>query len=418
MFKLIELKTEQEDRAELHKQFEEIVKETFPDLENYNNILNHEQIPLKQEIVPKNEQIIYAREQLNKALEIKENFESELAKHGIWLDKYSDDGFNHPDKNILLEVRREISSTPSYGFKEEELLPHMGFFLMRKIYTKLLKDTSELDRQVGILVKGERGESLTSKYFSLFEDKYHIINNIIIPIADSFAKSSEIDTFIITPKGIFICEIKNWGNEDETIIIGSDGKWYRQIKRKKTPVSSPVEQNTRHRLATEKYLKQFGIECELIPLIVIANNKTNIENNSNNVVIRMSEVYNYIENYNLPETLSKQTQNQILNILDSCEKSEKKFPAISFNMQEEYYNEYFRIAFDIIDKEMSIKRQCAEVFREHVKHINKRNKKNWTVLLTSIAIIVIILIVKNWTGIKFMIGFALLGIIAGGFGQK
>lgn len=129
-------------------------------------------------------------------------------------------------------------------------------------------------------IKGNQGEDMVRKYFSLFADKYPLRMNVILPIRDEFARTSELDSVIVTPKGILVCEIKNWGSEKEDIHIAGDDTWYICKNHKREKKKNPFEQNIRHAIALEKYLKARGITCRIIPVVVIADSKTTVVNES------------------------------------------------------------------------------------------------------------------------------------------
>lgn len=396
------------DEENLNKMIDDIIKEHYRlTKEDEETLLEHTSI-IQKILVPKSENLTFAKNQLQEAINLKAQVDEELISNGIEFinnDLYCED--------IGIYLKSVPVNCPLYIRNQDNKLPYISMPFLSKIYKNLLYDIDVLNSQVKIMAKGENGENIANKYFSLFSDKYPIRKNIIIPIEDAFAKSSEIDTYIVTPKGLFVCEIKNWGNENEKIIIENDGKWFKSSNKDKVAVSSPVEQNTRHCLATEKYLKINGIECKTIPIVVIANTKTILENHSCNTVLRVSDVYNYIENLNLPNILSEEDTKNILNILDSCECSEKKFLCYDFESQERYYDIYFNKAFEIFKCEMNIKRICANIAKEHVEMLVKRGKKIKIIACILFILLALIIVVKNITFIKFMIGLTILGFICG-----
>jgi len=399
---------------QLNEQIDETIREYFPLTEEEKTLLGHTPIPLNKVLVPKDEILYFAQQQLEDAINIKNDIDRKLVEHRVEYTGSDDENyFWHPNAYEIFKVCADHDKLRSYIRGEQDRIPAVAMPLLEKLYKELLNDISELQKQYNILAKGENGENLANKYFSLFSEKYQTRKNIIIPVGDAFAKSSEIDTYIITSKGLFVCEIKNWGNEKETIVIENDGKWYRKVGRDKMSVSSPVEQNTRHCIATEKYLKQHSIECRTIPIIVMANSKVNIENNSQNVVLRVSEVYNYIENLNLPATLSKQDQRKIVSILDSCERAEKKFQVYEFESQKKHYQDYFKKAFEIVDLEMNMKIKCGEIVQAHIDMLHDKSKKNKKTLIIGSIAVVLLLFLMNPKLVGFIIVILVLGIFFG-----
>lgn len=107
------------------------------------------------------------------------------------------------------------------------------------------------------IIKGEEGEKNISNELKLYNQKYKYRENIIIPANDIGGETSETDIYIVTAKGVFVCEVKNWGKRGRTICISKDGQW--SVKRRKIVLKSPVQQNTRHCLATERFLENNGL---------------------------------------------------------------------------------------------------------------------------------------------------------------
>lgn len=169
--------------------------------------------------------------------------------------------------------------------------------------------------------KGDVGEDYVEKELDLFKNKYKFVKNVVFDYQDSKGKTSETDLYVITKKGILVCEIKNKGNEKYIFEITKDGQWSKcDAKGKLLEVmeTSPFAQNTRHCLATEKILEDNGIkDYKIIPVVIIGNEMVRIDNSSNNIVIRTSELYNLIEGLNLEEKYDEEYQNRIIDIFNS-----------------------------------------------------------------------------------------------------
>ena len=62
-------------------------------------------------------------------------------------------------------------------------------------------------------------------------------------------------------------------------------------------------------LATERFLQQNGISnVKVIPVVIFGNERTQIRNYSDNAIIRISELYNFIEKLDMPEIYTKEEQ--------------------------------------------------------------------------------------------------------------
>lgn len=194
---------------------------------------------------------------------------------------------------------------------------------LQEIYHSTAFCINYIDKDIAILQKGIHGEEFVNQQLQLYQGKYKILQNIVLDSADSMGQTSEVDIYIITDKGLVVGEIKNYGNENQRLHISSDGRWVIEDVHSHNVLrridKSPVEQNTRHCLAVERLLKQeFGEECNIpiIPLIFIANNKVEVQNESKSDIIRVSEFYTFINSVTASEPISKEMQDKIEELLN------------------------------------------------------------------------------------------------------
>lgn len=112
---------------------------------------------------------------------------------------------------------------------------------------------------------GSSGERIIYK---TLVKKFHIpenqiLRNVYIPTENN--KTSEIDLLVISKKGIFVFECKNYGGN-----IYGDAKrkkWIQYLGRKKSYFYSPLLQNKSHAKHLEKFLTKNKIEVPIIPVI-------------------------------------------------------------------------------------------------------------------------------------------------------
>lgn len=208
--------------------------------------------------------------------------------------------------------------------------------LFDQLYGKIDEMENILSKEIKGRDKGEEGEERISEALNMYRNKYIIRENILLPAQSIGRDSSETDLYIITPKGVCVCEIKNYGKKGETLKISRDGMWsvVKSGRRESVKKDSPVEQNASHCLATEQWLEENGLHgIKMIPIIFIANNEVKVENDSPNAIMRVSELYNYINALNLPEVISKEKQQHIADVLEKGNEkvTERKFEALSFS---------------------------------------------------------------------------------------
>lgn len=186
---------------------------------------------------------------------------------------------------------------------------------------ELIKD--ELDgykSDIAISKKGIIGEKSVYNDLRLYENRYNILSNIRIEVDK---KSSESDVIIISEKGIFIIEVKNYGKSGETIKIAEDGTWTKSSDGYTREVKDAVDQNKYHCYITNKLLnnelKKRGYdditEIKCISIVCIANNEVDLRNFSNEIIVRASNIIPTIKNYKKNDNLSPELQLELKRIL-------------------------------------------------------------------------------------------------------
>ena len=111
---------------------------------------------------------------------------------------------------------------------------------------------------------GSAGERII---FTTLRDKIHvpekqILRNVYIPTADG--RTSEIDILVVSRKGLFVFECKNYAGN----IYGDmkRKKWVQYLGKQKSFFYNPFLQNKNHIKHLKKYLEQFG-DLPSIPLV-------------------------------------------------------------------------------------------------------------------------------------------------------
>ncbi len=290
--------------------------------------------------------------------------------------------------------------------------------IIEEIINKLMITYKYFYSEAGKQIKGNQGENIVKKYFSMFSEKYPSRMNVVLPIEDEFAKTSELDSLIVTSKGILVCEIKNWGNENDSIYISEDDTWYINRNGKKEKQKNPFEQNIRHSIALEKYLKQNNITCKVIPVVIIADSRTDIKNNSHKAVLKSSAVYEYIENQPLPITINEAKQKEILQLLDKLDTEENEFACKDLiSVSEEYENAIYK-AFKLRETEYKLEQTLFDKCEEIIKAYNSNRTKLLIIIFIILGILCITGLIVFRGFVKFVIGLLLLGVVCGGLSSK
>lgn len=167
---------------------------------------------------------------------------------------------------------------------------------------------------IGISI-GKRGEDAVNKNLKMYD---HILTNLRNMRFEVDGTSIETDNLVLSEYGIFSLEVKNLGSTGKYgIRIDKDGKWNRIQDGKSFDMSNITDQTYRHVALTEKLfnreLDNLGInrKVKVHPLIVFANDKIVLQNNSDMPVVRISNIY--IE-------ISKQDDNLSEDVLNAVKK--------------------------------------------------------------------------------------------------
>lgn len=233
-------------------------------------------------------------------------------------EKGYDIGYNEYSREFEIQQKETEYEDNHMSYHTSDFLDnfHNPYEDLISYHNIILAAYTRYDSSYKGLQKGDRGEAYVNRELELFRDKYKFASNIKIANIDFKGKTSETDLYVITSKGILVCEIKNKGNEKCRFKISKDGQWRKETGKHSEVMDSPFAQNTRHCIATERLLRDNGInDYKIIPVVIIANEKVQIENNSENAVIRISELYNYVQNLQFPEKYTEEYQNKILAIL-------------------------------------------------------------------------------------------------------
>ena len=126
-------------------------------------------------------------------------------------------------------------------------------------------------------IRGKRGERKVNSILSgIINDEDLMLSNLLVPVGNGF--KTEVDTVIISKKGIFSIEIKNWVgyiNGDDYSKYWIQTKYYdRKIQ---TKHYNPVLQNESHVKALEKAL---GNKYDVYNIVFLTGFDKNYVNSS------------------------------------------------------------------------------------------------------------------------------------------
>lgn len=212
----------------------------------------------------------------------------------------------------------------------------------------------ESSKNVRIVQKGKTGEDYFSRILNKYEQKYYSLENIVIPAAEGDGITSETDAYIITDKGLFVCEVKNYGKEGQTLVILEDDKWYmmgNEDGRLLGTKMSATKQNERHCRATKAFLEKYlgNVNIPIIPVVVIANDGVGIENRSKSAIIYARDIEKFIEQY------------------DSC---------ISADLKDKIRDAFLEHKLDMVDYPVKLNKNRAEYAKKIQEEVIPYAKAN------------------------------------------
>lgn len=209
-------------------------------------------------------------------------------------------------------------------------------FLIIVIRKSLNKsNNSKIKSQIKTLQeeKGIKGEIIVDTYLKeLLKDNEYLLTNLLIPYNKNNDKT-EIDAILITHKGVFCIEIKNWSG----IIYGNDEDkyWYQKLNDSnlnKNQHRNPVKQNENHCEIVSRTIKNKNIIINNVVIFIKINDYKNIHSN---------HVYSLLDFISIYKTLPDSCKDndfleKIYNMLSKYKASEEELNKHKNKLQNKY----------------------------------------------------------------------------------
>lgn len=185
---------------------------------------------------------------------------------------------------------------------DEALIFYYDTASAEEAYTERSNEKYSQDKQ-----SGDKGEQkveyalkwLDKSYIQIQKRSYDRLGNSCIYIfnPDFVAEKQEYDHLIVSDKGVFNIETKNYTGK---LIIDKYGNWIRKKNNEEEGIKNPLQQVRQH----EKILMSFLTnECKIISIICIANDKAIIEGSENCPIpiVKSDMLVEFIENWDKNE---------------------------------------------------------------------------------------------------------------------
>lgn len=295
----------------------------------------NEKVTSTYENVPKvnnNQELLQRINELEQDRLIKLSYKNKW-KHATLKKLLKENGYNHG----------------SYEAKVNKVIPHFHAFV-----NSILIDGQDntLSRDLGVSISGVTGEKALMKELNLYTDLFAIDHSVRI---EYNGNSVESDVIIYSKKGIFTLEAKNYGKSGKYgLHISKDGQWRKVYSNGKSAASDDViSQATRHVVIKQKFLNEElqkrGLATTdkyitLESMIVIVNDVVQITNETDYPILRISQIYNYIQK--LPDIYTQEEVDNIKSIFDEYKLSGKKYPTEDYARE---FSEWLDLTIPLYD---------------------------------------------------------------------
>lgn len=178
---------------------------------------------------------------------------------------------------------------------------------------------------------GEMGEQRVADELRPYEGQIIVLPNLRLEVE---GESVENDFILISPYGVYVLEVKNLGSGGSYgLYIEKDGRWNKTFGNRTEYMESPVHQNERHILYLEKYINgELGRRIDdyfrVQGMVVLANEKVNIKNESDNLIVRYNNIMSTIRKQ--PVIMKENEMKQIAEILSKAGLEPKEYPVSNF----------------------------------------------------------------------------------------
>ena len=234
-----------------------------------------------------------------------------------------------------------------------------------------------MDYNSAKMAKGKNGEErVLNELKCIFGEDALYFQNVLIPSKNNSSKVFECDIICVSPRGIFVFEVKNWEGHIEADKLSK--KW--GVKRKSENYynyyDNPVLQNNTHRSVLEKIL------CEKIVSIVVINDINNdvtinlYGEDQSNVPVLLTTELNKFFSTNYTEVIYSNTR--LYSLFSKLSAMENRSKETLINREDRVNSIGFDITgsncvFSNIDESKSDYRAPSDRINREISECNKKN---------------------------------------------
>ncbi len=174
---------------------------------------------------------------------------------------------------------------------------------------KMRENESDADK----LAIGSGGEEEMSQRLARgLPDDTFIVNDIMIAEG---RKTAQVDHFVISPRGIFVVETKNWGGRLSGSIDQPNWKLEGRSHKKPLMLRNPIWQNRRQTGFVRRMLLGLGLDWpDVVPMVAMVSPQTRLEitGDTTGQLFTGAAVVPYIRGYAWVRNYSREEIDQVL----------------------------------------------------------------------------------------------------------
>lgn len=221
-------------------------------------------------------------------------------------------------KNALIPLNALYNELSKYEISYESM--YHFHRLLKHFNVKYQEAYDYMSKETKIIGAGVSGEQRVNNELEMYDYIWKYFSNVRFEFD---GQSAESDNIIISKKGIFTVEVKNYSpNGNYGIWITKDGQWLKEYPNGHLEqMNNVTSQMNRHiaikqKLINKEWSKHYGenhTQFLLKPIFVIANDTIRITNDSDLPIMRISQIYHYIMKH--PDVFTNEEVDTLCNII-------------------------------------------------------------------------------------------------------
>ncbi|PLS19282.1 hypothetical protein CVD28_02395 [Bacillus sp. M6-12] len=245
---------------------------------------------------------------------------------------------------------------------------------IEQLQTSLNETIQQTEKDLAIVGSGVRGEQRVNEELGMYDYIWERLSSARLNIN---GQSVETDNIIISTKGIYSLEVKNYAQSGSySIRVTKDGQWLKVFPNgNEEPIEKSVtSQMNRHIALKQKFVfdewqKNKGQDVPFIPfqpVFVIANETVRIENETDLPVMRASQIYHHIMKQ--PDILTKEQVSEITQII-----KRNMLPLNKYGYKE--YSTYLQNIEKELNSREKLLSEAVELIPTYIENVLQKSKQ-------------------------------------------